>query len=537
MTIPIKTKTTQPKPKVDLWDRNEDYAVFLPSISGFYNTIVSKQQSQNNYISESRLNAEFDAGIEGFNFLNKEQAYFHYPWALYSAGHAQLDIKKSNIEESMVQKRDRAKTFIVGDSGGFQIAKGVIKFDWEHFLENPGDVGYKGSADKTRGAILNWLEHTADYSVVLDIPTVSAREPLSRRTGLTTFKECLDGTMHNNDWFIRNRQGKTKFLNVLQGSDNKEADEWYRVVKDLPFEGWGMGGNNMKDAELLLRRLIIMRDEKRLDSGKDLIHYLGTSRLEWAMMLTAVQRNLRKHVNPNVTITYDCASPFIATAHGQVYTQHVHRNNRFSYIMDKAVDSRSLSSSEVPFPWSSPIGDRMRMKDICWYAPGDVNKLGKETKTSWDTFSYFLMMAHNVYQHIESVQRANSLTDTACALNKPNPSNWRKVIGQADQMSDWVPRNVIYMVELVNRVFASETPFTELDNAHGLLAAFSGKKTLKTAAGTFDGLFDTNNVTSSDSDSDTYSMYDDVSEEFEQILADARWQPTRDGTAAQSWIK
>ena len=499
----------QPKPKIDLWDKNEDYAVFLPSISGFYNTIVSKQQSQSDYIPADRLNPEFDTGVEGFNFLNKEAAYFHYPWALYSAGHAQLDTAKSDVEESMVQKRDRKKTMILGDSGGFQIAKGIIKFDWENFLEKPGDTSYKGNADKTRGAILNWLEHTADYSMVLDIPTWAAREPLTQKTGLTTFKECLDGTLHNNDWFIRNRQGKTKFLNVLQGSDNVEAETWYQAVKDLPFEGWAMGGNNMRDAELMLRRLIIMRDEKKLEPGKDLIHFLGTSRLEWAMMLTAVQRNLRKHVNPDVTVTYDCASPFIATAHGQVYTQHVHRNNRFSYIMDKAIDSRSLANSKTPWPWSSPIGDRMRMEDVCWYAPGDVNKLGKETKTSWDTFSYFLMMAHNVYQHIESIQRANSLTDTACDLNKPDPGVWRKVKGQADQMSDWVPRNVIYMVELVNRVFESENPMTELDRAHGLLADFSEKKTLKTAAATFGGLFDMGDEASSDGDSDSYDARED----------------------------
>jgi len=72
---------------------------------------------------------------------------------------------------------------------------------------------------------------------------------------------------------------------VLQGSDNVEAETWYQAVKDLPFEGWAMGGNNMRDVELLLRRLIVMRDEKKLDPGKDLIHFLGTSRLEWAMML------------------------------------------------------------------------------------------------------------------------------------------------------------------------------------------------------------------------------------------------------------
>jgi hypothetical protein len=36
-----------------------------------------------------------------------------------------------------------------------------------------------------------------------------------------------------------------------------------------------------------------------------------------------------------------------------------------------------------------------------------LNKIGKEGKTSWDSFSYALMMGHNVWTHIEAVQRAN----------------------------------------------------------------------------------------------------------------------------------
>jgi hypothetical protein len=60
----------------------------------------------------------------------------------------------------------------------------------------------------------------------------------------------------------------------------------------------------------------------------------------------------------------------------------------------------------------SPVSSRMQMKDVCVYAPGDVNKVGKEGKTSWDSFSYALLMGHNVWTHIESVQRANREFDT-----------------------------------------------------------------------------------------------------------------------------
>jgi hypothetical protein len=498
------------KTRIDLKQRNKDYAVFLPSISGFYQTFISKQQ-QEEFVPLNRIPKEFENGIEGMNFLNKEQAYFYYPDALYSAGHAQLDITKSYVEESMVQQRNKADNFILGDSGGFQIGKGVINFDWQRFWEKQGDAGYVGTADKTRMAILNWLEFTADYSMVLDLPTWSAAPINQARTGLKDFGDCLRGTLFNNDFFLKHRQGKTKFLNVLQGGNNEDADTWYDAVKHYPFEGWAMGGNNMKDADLMLRRLIKMRDEKLLEPGRDVIHFLGTSKLELACLLTAVQRNLREHVNPEMKITFDCASPFLATAYGQVYTQHVHRNNRFSYI----IDDRRLAGSDIAWPWSSPVGERMTMGDACYYKPGDLNKLGKESRTSWDSFAYFLMMGHNVYQHIESVQRANALTDTACVLHKPDPSLWSPTKGKNGELSNWVPRNVIYITELVNRVFTSQTPFTDLDRAQALLADFNGKKTLKTTAATHSMLFSSKDK-GSDNDAENTEAWDEI--EAEEIL-------------------
>ena len=506
------------KTKVDLKARNRDYSIFLPSISGFYQEQISNHQQDSNWIPSDRIPSEFENGPEGLNFLNKDESYFYYPDALYSAGHAQLNTQKSFTEESMIQQRDRTNTFILGDSGGFQIGKGVINFDWEHFWEKQGDAGYIGKADKTRMAILNWLEFTADYSMVLDLPTWAAAPINQKRTGLKDFNDCLKGTLFNNEFFLKHRQGKTKFLNVLQGGNNVDADIWYEAVKHYPFEGWAFGGNNMKDADLMLRRLITLRDEKLLEPGRDVIHFLGTSKLELACLLTAIQRNIRKHVNANMRVTFDCASPFLATAYGQVYTQHVHTNKRFSYIMDKAVDDKRLARSTTPFPWGSPIAERITIGDVCWYRPGDTNKFGKECKTSWDSFSYAIMMAHNVYQHIESVQRANALNDNACEIYKPDPGHWTKSKGAASEFSSWVPRNVIYITELVNRVFTSETPFTELDRAQALLADFNGKKTLKTTAATHNMLF-SNEDQGNDNDAETAESWDE--EAAEEMLKEA----------------
>ena len=59
----------------------------------------------------------------------------------------------------------------------------------------------------------------------------------------------------------------------------------------------------------------------------------------------------------------------------------------------------------------SPITEQLEAKDICIYAPGDLNKVGKEGKTSWDSFSYAIQMGHNVWSHINAVQEANRLAD------------------------------------------------------------------------------------------------------------------------------
>ena len=465
----------------DLTTSNKDYSVFLPSISSFYSKFIAQAQKRPDFVTPERMPDGFEYGIDGFDFLKpKEETYYNYKWGLYSAGHATRDTAKSDVQEPMIQKRDREKTFILGDSGGFQIATGVIKCDWPNFKTD----------DALRSQILNWLEHTADYSMVLDIPTLAAAPPLNAKTGLTDWVDCLEYTMFNNDYFLKHRQGKTKFLNVLQGNNEQQANLWYDAVKHYPFEGWAMAGYNMKQLHLALRRLIVMRDEKMLDPGRDLVHYLGTSKLNWSCIFTAIQRNLRETVNPNMMVTYDAASPFITTAKGQAYTQHVHRSNKFSYVMEQAVDDKRFQHSEIPFPYNSPIGERMTMGDICHMGPGMLNKLGKEGKTSWDSFSYFLLMAHNVYQHIEACQRANTLADIATTRYTPHHHEWTKSKPGQNEFDLWVPRDVIYVTEFIKKLFKSENPMQMLDEGEAMLTNFSGMKSIKSSQGAFDSLFD-----------------------------------------------
>ncbi len=418
----------------NLTSKQNDYAVFLPAISGFYATFVGKQRDPNAaapYVDPAR----FPQGLtdmEQMNWLNAQQGLFPYRWSLYSGGHANLDLNKQDWSEDMVRNRD-PNTVMLGDSGGFQIAKGLWEGDWR---ANSGC----SKAQKKRELVLKWLDTISNYGMGLDIPTwVIHDKKASDACQIKTLDEAVAATKFNNEYFIKNRRGVkdggARFLNVLQGDNHTSADEWYEEMKvfcdpavypDRHFDGWGMGGQNMCDVHLILKRLVTLRYDNLLQEGRhDWMHFLGTSKLEWAVLLTVIQRAIRKYVNPAFTISFDCASPFLATANGQVYFENVFEHEgKWSYRMapsadDKkyATDTRKWSDGVVAdgiYPrWeNSPISDMLTMRDICIYKPGDLNKIGKEGKTSWDSFSYALLMGHNVWMHITAVQEANRRFDS-----------------------------------------------------------------------------------------------------------------------------
>jgi hypothetical protein len=537
------------KQQLNLTPLQKDYAVYLPAISSFYSTYVAKQRL-GEFVSEDRIPAGFDRGIEGMNFLNEEEGYFTYKYGLYSAGHAQLDLTKSIEQESMIQQRQRNKTMILGDSGGYQIGKGVLKFDW---------LDFEGKeATKTRQKILEWLEVTADWSMMLDVPTWACDHIHSPKTGLKTFEDCLDKTRFNNDYFLMNRMGQTKWLNVLQGGDWDTAEKWYDGVKEFSdpagkyagreAEGWAFGGANMCKMDITLKRLMTLREDGLL-KGKNWIHFLGTAQLDWSCYLTLIQRQIRKHINEELTISFDCASPFIATAHGLVYTNAVHTPKRWSVIMDKAPDNKALSGSDIPFPFESSIGRRLTMADIAYYDLGErktdaelngakfdhlnpdhyqvvprLNKLGKiPNRTSWDSFAYALMMGHNVECHIVAVQRAQQLMDIEIAkvAGKLTWKQWKKVKGSdmSDEYSDWVPRNILYFSSFIEDLFNTTTKteaFAMIEQAGPFLRSLEGARLQGgPAQNTFNGLFAFEEVSKSE-EVDLENPDDDKLRELEE---------------------
>ena len=166
--------------------------------------------------------------------------------------------------------------------------------------------------------------------------------------------------------------------------------------------------------------------------------------------------------------------------------------------MVPSIDDKALSTDTTPFGQAfvrenkhtsfkdSPLTQDLKAKDVCIYGPGDLNKIGKEGKTSWDSFSYAIQMGHNVWSHINAVQEANRQYDA----------------GHVPKMLVQEQFDRVLFKDVVEAVFASNNR----DEANAVIEEFSkfwmaipgtrgaiGKKTVN-AQTYFNSLFDTDDT-------------------------------------------
>ena len=434
---------------------NTDWALFLPAISSFYISGLGKQREGEQYFDKFRIPKGFNGDVECLNFLNSNNGLFYYKWGLYSAGHANLDTNINDNSESIIRKREHG-TFLLGDSGGFQIMKGQWPADWK----DPNCP----KAMTQRKKVLNWMDTYMDYGMCLDVPTQTLRNKhLLDKHGISTIEEAVRATHINNEYFINNRNGECKFLNVLQGLNHKQSDDWYiemrkycdpKIYPNNHFNGWAFGGQTKIDIHLTLKRIVNIIHDGLLEEGKhDLIHCLGTSILEYAVLFSDIQKAIRKYHNPKLQITFDCASPFFSAAKGLAYfNTSIEHDKKWAYSMSKTAESKSYANDNRKFRdavlqdnihklfTDSPVTDRMMVRDLCYRGNGFLGQHGRETKTSWDTLSYTLLQAHNVYQHIAAVQEANRKYDAgikpSMVLSRFDEENFGSIVDEIFSLKD-----------------------------------------------------------------------------------------------------
>jgi hypothetical protein len=209
-----------------------------------------------------------------------------------------------------------------------------------------------------------------------------------------------------------NKEKGAKFMNVLQGNTYEEVRYWYDQVKDYDFDGWAFGGQVARDLRIMLEIFVKLKFDGLLEKGeRDWVHVLGVSRIHWGIALTKIQRVLRETHNSNLTISLDSASPFLSIINAGMYTNILTKDRaRWNLVTERAFDDKSYLSDTRNMAelydnfLRNPVSDSLAINDVC------VQNIPDRVST-WDSQTYALLSAQNVWQQINAIQEGNRQTD------------------------------------------------------------------------------------------------------------------------------
>lgn len=395
-------------------------ALFLPALDEGYASIVTAPAPR-----------PLPAGlaVADLNYFSDNSRLFTYRAGLYSAIYGVKEMLAG--VSNMVTTRDRAKTVLVGDSGGYSVISGNVKTPLKTF----------------RQQVLHWQEAQCDVGILLDVPTRSLLVPQS---GYTQFQECLDQTEDNARFAIANRQRNDLILcNVMQGLDHKQADAWCKTMAPYQsdLEGIALAGHTRLDLWAWTKRLIQMRDAKQLDRLR-WIHVLGTARPGFGLMLTGMQRALRKHLHADIRVSFDSALAFRnVKAHNRVTINWLLRDSDIVLGEYRFPNDIAALDRGKPFPFASPIGDR------CTYGHFNPGNVG--SKAGWDAMGLTMLSNHEVFKEVSMFSEVNRLAEVEAAT-RLGGTPWH--IGRA-----W---------DAFDLIWSSQTPRTYLTKYKKFLAHY-----------------------------------------------------------------
>ena len=247
--------------------------------------------SAGSMVSAFKKDTKFTDGTTMRFFSKEYPEEWRHPYFLITAGH---HYKKMDFRQQMGLDDE---VLVFGDSGGFQIATGALKWD-----------------STIREKIFHWLEANSDVAANLDIPP--------RVTFENRFQDSMDISFDNFKWFEKHQSGKTKFLNVIQGTYSEEYNTWYHKFKDFDFNGWCIGGPK-KLVDFMYVVALMLKEREFEKKHVEFIHLLGISKISDFFILSTLQKLLNELTDGRVQLSTDSSSP------GQypVYGTYLHSTN------------------------------------------------------------------------------------------------------------------------------------------------------------------------------------------------------------------
>lgn len=327
----------------------DDKPIYLPALQGPYL----------NYIGNPRERETASIKNEDLNFL-KSSKLFRHKWALYSVGHVVKEKALGKPLKPMLRDRDREDTLLFGDSGGYQIGTFV----------NPNP-----ETAEERDAYYGWLKTNTDLAMTIDVP------PWMKGSN---FKDCAAKTLEHMDHLHNSEFANHKWLTVLQGQTREDALIWMEMMKGFPSYGWAFAGATNVQPFSIIERVLMLVEEGLISEKQPWLHFLGHSDLPFYAFLTALQSGLRSRVAPNIQISCDTSSPFLAAAKFVQYYEDYSIAKLAMPNKRLALNQMSMNSTK-PFPnQSTAISRKLDVGDLV-VAPGKT-----------DPFSRAAVSNHNI---------------------------------------------------------------------------------------------------------------------------------------------
>lgn len=342
---------------------------YLPALNScFVNGIRDEYIKHRNRWQPYYKTNQFDVFMPDCDVYCKE--------SLLSAGHEPY--RSVNIQYDQLKVRT-PDTFLMGDSGGYQIATDKLKINWND----------QDNVDKVRLGILRFLEANCNVAATLDVPTFTIGKPGFK---FNTFDCCLQQTISNLDFWMKHRENKDlRLLNVIQGRNNQEVDEWFNAVKDYPTEGWCFSSANSDSIYHIFRTLLILAKHGKLNETQKWVHILGRTMPAVSVLLTELQNKISEIVGVEFQISYDSSSFVQAAITGSALSSKLKNNLKIGVDLNdlsyEACKGKHITLTEY-LGSKSKLGENIYLDDMyIWY--------DKKDKFYWDVPTYARVMAYN----------------------------------------------------------------------------------------------------------------------------------------------
>lgn len=328
----------------------------------FYQACLHGPMS-NMFMDDNKVRELFPDMTWSPKFYNRDRTFFYHPYTLWSAAH---HYKIPDLRKEIHADQD-ASIFV--DSGGFQLATGVVK--------------EKNYNDKVA---LEWSEKNGDIFPILDRPARNKKNQ----------KECIEKTIASAKYYAENRtQDNCSILNVISGSSLKDIDTIYQGVSKYKFEGWAHGAhlNNNKN---IIHGLLYLLSKGEYDDHYKYYHVFGVTRFDTVIYLIYLQKLLYEQ-GINIQIIYDSSTANRMLAFGEVI-QFLNIDNATRIKFSNRYDLSKVTS-KTKLPCVCPVCSDIR----------DLRKVLDNSNEFW-----IYQFLHNLYMMLQHKEIAERLVAFEC---------------------------------------------------------------------------------------------------------------------------